>query len=146
MRRFLREFMAGRYGVDKLSIALIFSGFIFNIVISFLRLPFLSLIRFEPAVYIVFRLLGFLPYIPYGIAFYRILSRNFERRRREEAAFMKVADKWIKYFSRKIRQYKDKEHRYFDCPRCHRTLRVPKGRGKIKIDCPHCGRQFNKRT
>ena len=146
MRRFLREFMSGRYGMDKFSLFLMFSGFLLSILVSVIRLPFLSLLRVDPTLYIIFRLLGYIPYIPYAIAFFRILSRNTEKRIREEAAFMKVADKWIRYFSKKIKQYKDKDHRYFNCPSCHRTLRVPKGRGKIKIDCPHCGKQFRKRT
>ena len=146
MRRFIREFMAGRYGMDKLNLFLMSFGFLLSILISVIRLPFLSFLHVDPTLYIIFQLLGYIPYIPYAIAFFRILSRNTEKRIREEAAFMKVAGKWIKYFSKKIRQYKDKDHRYFNCPRCHRTLRVPKGRGKIKIDCPHCGKQFTKRT
>ena len=28
---------------------------------------------------------------------------------------------------------KDKNNRYFDCPKCHQTVRVPRGKGKIAI-------------
>lgn len=146
IRRFLRDFMQGRYGVDKLNIFLIFSGFVINALLNIARLPFIGLIRHELLFYIISRILSLIAYIPYALALFRALSRNIDKRRSEEAAFMKVAEKWIKYFSQKIRQSKDKEHRYFNCPSCHRTLRVPRDRGKIKIDCPHCGRQFTKRT
>lgn len=39
-----------------------------------------------------------------------------------------------------------KTHAYFTCPKCNTQLRVPKGKGKIKITCPKCGEQFIKRT
>ncbi len=28
------------------------------------------------------------------------------------------------------------------CPNCQKKLSVPKGKGKIKITCPHCGHKF----
>lgn len=146
IRRLLRDFMQGRYGFDKLNYALLFAGFLLSIITSVLQLFFAGFMYRSGTFYIIFRIVGFLPYIPYLIAFYRALSRNFEKRRSEESAFMKIAGKWIKYFSQKFIQARDKEHRYFSCPSCHRTLRVPRNRGKIKIDCPHCGRQFTKRT
>jgi LSD1 subclass zinc finger protein len=31
-----------------------------------------------------------------------------------------------------------KTHRYFNCPTCHNTLRVPRGRGEIRVSCPVC--------
>ena len=146
IRRFLREFMSGRYGFDKLNFALTLFGFILSILISVFRMFFIGLIYSNEGVYIFFRILSYISYIPYLIAILRALSRNFEKRRKEEASFMAVAGKWVKYFSNKLIQFKDKEHRFFHCPSCHRTLRVPKGRGRIKIDCPHCGKQFFKRT
>ena len=146
IRRFLREFMAGRYGFDKLNIALLILGFILSIATSVLQLLFTGLIYRSSTVYLAFRIIGLLPYIPYLLAFLRAFSKSFDKRRREEAAFMKIFGKWIKLIAQKLIQRKDKSHRYFSCPSCGRTLRVPKDRGKIKIDCPHCGRQFTKRT
>lgn len=146
IRRFLSKFMQGRYGFDKLSFALTLFGFLLGVVISILRLPLYSLIYSRYWVYILFNVLHYLSYLPYIIAICRALSRNFDKRRREEAAFMSFAGNWIDFFTKKMKQKKDREHRYFNCPSCHRTLRVPTGRGKILIDCPHCGKQFKKRT
>lgn len=41
---------------------------------------------------------------------------------------------------------KDREHRYFRCPKCGQTVRVPRGRGKINIRCPRCNERFIKNT
>ena len=37
-------------------------------------------------------------------------------------------------------------HRFFKCPECGVTVRVPKGKGKIKITCPKCRATFVKNT
>mgnify|MGYP002625827682 CR=1 FL=1 len=34
---------------------------------------------------------------------------------------------------------KDKEHKYFRCPKCRQTVRVPKGKGRVRITCKSCG-------
>ena len=39
-----------------------------------------------------------------------------------------------------------KQYKHVQCPRCHRTLRVPRGRGKIEITCPHCHVAFDKHS
>lgn len=146
IRRFLSRFMAGRYGFDKLNFALTLLGFILSLVLSLVRTFCYGLIYRSQAAYTVFFILQYCTYIPYAIALFRALSRNIEKRRKEEAAFMGVAGNWISFFQKKMTQRRDVYHKYYNCPTCHRTLRVPKGRGKIKIDCPHCGRQFTKRT
>lgn len=146
IRNYIRRFMQGRYGFDKLNFALMLLGFAISLAVSVLRIIFMGAIRHNLMVYYAFYFIGLLTYVPYALALFRALSRDFDKRRREEAAFMSFAGKWISFFTKKLNQKKDKEHRYFDCPTCHRTLRVPKGRGRIKIDCPHCGRQFTKRT
>ena len=146
IRRFLSKLFVGRYGFDKLSYALLAVGFILGILVSVLHLPLAGLIYSSKVAFIIFRVINIITYVPYFIAFYRAFSKNFDKRRKEEKAFMKVAGKWIKYFTQKLLQRKDKEHRYFNCPTCHRTLRVPRNRGKIKIDCPHCGKQFTRKT
>ena len=66
---------------------------------------------------------------------FRMYSKNLEHRRKENAAF-------VNFF----RQMRDRSSRYFICPQCARTVRVPKGKGKIKIHCPQCGSQFIKKT
>jgi hypothetical protein len=120
---FLRSFMAGRYGTDRLNMAILCAGLACSLlsVIS----PFASL-----------NMILFL--LSYGLmilAIFRSLSRNTYKRYRENRKFLQI-------FGR----LKDREHRYFDCPKCHQMVRVPKGKGKISITCPKCREKFVKKT
>lgn len=126
----IRQLMAGRYGNDFLNAVLFIFGAVISVVCSLFRIPFGSLISF----------------IPYGIALYRMLSKDYTKRSAENARFLELSKPWRDFLMKKFRQLQDKDHRYYSCPKCHNTLRVPKGRGKIKISCPHCSKEFIKRT
>jgi V/A-type H+-transporting ATPase subunit E len=39
-----------------------------------------------------------------------------------------------------------KDYRFFKCPTCQQKVRVPKGKGKIKIHCPRCHNDFIKKS
>ena len=39
-----------------------------------------------------------------------------------------------------------KDYRFFKCPTCKQKVRVPKGKGKIKIHCPRCHNDFIKKS
>ena len=129
----LKSFMQGRYGNDALNIFLVLLGCVVN----------LLLILFIPGRFYYFRSIGSIIYI---ITLVRALSRNFPQRQKENAKFLELSEPWRKHLYKKFNQYQDKNHRFFNCPQCHRTLRVPKNKGKINITCPHCNRQFKKRT
>jgi DNA-directed RNA polymerase subunit RPC12/RpoP len=45
-----------------------------------------------------------------------------------------------------LERIKDREHRYYNCPRCRQPVRVPKDKGKIAISCPRCKEKFIKKT
>ena len=126
----IRQLMVGRYGNDFLNTVLFILGAVISLVCSLFRLPYGSLISF----------------IPYGIALYRMFSRNCPKRSAENERFLKISAPWRSFLMKKFRQLQDKDHKYYSCPRCHNTLRVPRGRGKIKISCPHCNKEFIKKT
>ena len=46
----------------------------------------------------------------------------------------------------KVRWTQRKDYKFFTCPACHTTLRVPKHKGKINIVCKKCGNSFTGRT
>jgi ribokinase len=70
-----------------------------------------------------------------GWAVFRSLSRNTYARYQENRKFLQFFEK-----------IKDRDHRYFDCPRCRQTTRVPRGKGKIAITCPKCKERFIRKT
>jgi len=126
----LRNFMYGRNGVDHLSIAFVVAGLFISLVVSFINVPFISL----------------LPLIPYGYSFFRILSRNVEKRRYENMKFLGWWNPIWRRIQSKSNQLADKQHKYYKCPKCKSTLRVPKGKGKIAITCPKCKNEFTRKT
>ena len=129
----IKGFLQGRYGNDALNIFLILLGCVASLLLTL----------FIPSKFYYLRSLGTVLYI---IALFRALSTNFPKRQKENAEFLKRSEPWRKYLFKKYNQYQDKAHKYYNCPQCHRTLRVPAGRGKINITCPHCQKQFKKRT
>ncbi len=58
----------------------------------------------------------------------------------------KAKEKEEKARIKKERKESKKLYKYYKCPKCKTELRVPKGKGKIKIKCPKCQEQFIKRT
>ena len=134
-RRFgesVRKFMYGRYGSDQLNIVLLVAAIAVSLTNSFLSLIFRNSFVYirilNPILYLVMlALLGF------GI--FRMLSRNIYARKKENRKFRQL---WT--------CLTDRKNRYFRCPKCKQTVRVPRKRGKINITCPKCGERFIKKT
>ncbi len=123
IKAWLQRFMAGRYGVDKLNTVMLWVSVAIVIVALFIPLPWLSLI---------------LTAASYGLMFwaiFRTFSRQTYKRYRENQKFLML-----------IGRVKDRQHRYYNCPRCRQPVRVPRGKGKIAITCPKCKEKFVKKT
>ena len=119
----LRRFMMGRYGTDKLNMVILGTGLVLILLVMFIKLPLLDLV---------------LTVLSYGLmiwAIFRTLSRNTYKRYQENRKYLRL-----------LERIKDREHRYFECPRCRQPVRVPKGKGKIAITCPKCKEKFIKKT
>lgn len=130
MERF-KKMMVGRYGTDQLSMALLTVGMILLII----TLPFKWLI------------IRLLPFIPIALCYYRIFSKNIYKRQQENFKFIRFYTPIYKRLNVYIKRFKErKTHRYFKCPTCKQTLRVPKGKGNIAITCPKCKNIFHKRS
>ena len=123
--------MIGRYGPDQLNLALVVAALIIGIVERIVRLPVLTIISY---VFLI-------------AAIFRMLSKNLNARRRENDKFLRIwwpVKQKVKGFIDRIKS--GKGYRFFKCPGCRNTLRVPKGKGKIQITCPRCGERFIKKT
>ena len=77
----------------------------------------------------------------------RVLSKNMARRREENEKFLSkqmAVEDWIAL--RRTCFDQRREYAFFRCPGCGRTVRVPKGKGRVRITCRHCGFSFEKKT
>ena len=127
IREWFRWFMTGRYGTDKLNMALLIAALVLCIIPTVL-----SIFVWIPLVNTILTLLS---YVLTGIAIFRCLSRNTYRRYEENRRFLRFWER-----------LKDRQHRYFDCPKCRQPVRVPRGKGKIAITCPKCKEKFIRKT
>ena len=118
-----QRFMRGRYGTDKLNTLILGIGLIFCL-----------LSMFMPTGWPVLLLTG-LSYLFMGVAIFRCLSRNTYKRYQENRRYLSL-----------LGRVKDRDHRYYSCPKCRQSVRVPKGKGKIAITCPKCRERFIKKT
>lgn len=81
------------------------------------------------------------------VIIYRFFSKNKIQRSRENSFYLKYKYRLRNLFNRNVRKVQNRtEYKYFDCPNCHQTLRVPRGKGKVDVTCPKCHTKFEKRT
>lgn len=130
MKEKLTRFMAGRNGIDQLNLFLLGLDLILLLLAFFFRGK-----------------AGLLPYLPafllLGFGYFRMLSRNLLRRREENDRFLRA--RYRLAAAVKVRREKwvqRKDYKFFTCPACKTTLRVPRGHGKLKIVCRKCGNSF----
>ena len=119
----LRDFMTGRYGTDRLNMVILCAGLGASVLSMMIPVQPLNVIFWA------------LSYVLMIIAIWRSLSRNTYKRYQENRKFLQFFDR-----------LKDRQHRYFDCPKCRQMVRVPRGKGKIAITCPKCREKFVRKT
>ncbi len=130
MKQRLLQFMAGRNGNDELNRFLLVADLVCLLLASFFRRG-------------AGHFLMPLALVLIALTYFRMLSRNVMRRSEENMRFIRVRDKLQSSLRIKKEQWTQrKDYKFFVCPECKATLRVPKGRGKIKIVCRKCGNSF----
>ena len=103
----IRRFMYGRYGNDRLNMFLLITGVILCLISMFVRNLTVNVI---------------LTVISYALmiwAIFRSMSRNKYLRYQENRKFLSFRNR-----------FKDREHRYFKCPKCRRGWCENNGKGK----------------
>ena len=119
----IQRFMVGRYGTDRLNMTILGIGLAACLISPFFKNVSINLL---------------LTALSYGLmiwAICRSLSRNTYARYQENRKFLQFFDR-----------LRDRQHRYYDCPKCHQVVRVPRGKGKIAITCPKCREKFIRKT
>ncbi len=126
----LQRFLYGRYGTDKLNLALLVLGLVLSLAGGIFFWP-----------------LALAADVFYLLALLRTFSRNIPARQRELSWFMGV---WgpveNKLRLEKQRFAQRKTYKYFKCPCCRQQLRAPRGRGKIEVTCQKCRSVFQTKT
>ena len=134
MRERFARFMAGRNGNDQLNIFLLIVDLILMLLSSIFSKSIGGVLY--PIV------IALLVYV-----YFRIFSRNVYKRREENGKYMRLKYK----AAAELRLFKErwiqrKYYKFFTCPSCRASLRVPRHRGKIKIVCRKCGTSFFGKT
>ncbi len=130
MREKLARFMLGRNGNDQLNL------FLFGVDAALLFAA--AFVRGTAGRCLYAAVLALMAYV-----YFRMFSRNVARRREENGKFLRLyyrlraalklrREKWVQR----------KDYKFYTCPACRTTLRVPRGHGKIKIVCRKCGNTF----
>ena len=134
MRNWLQRVMAGRYGVDE------YSRFLNIVALVSLVLSIL----FNNGLSVFFWLLAIISLV---WTYFRMFSRNTYKRRAENNAYLTIRYSMTRKLSGlKQRMQQKRYYRFYKCPKCGITPRVPKGKGKIRITCPKCGEIFQRKS
>lgn len=132
--KFMR-FMAGRYGGDQFSRFLSIVTLVLLVVSMFLG----RTVVYVPVMAVAWALLFY--------SLFRIFSRNIQARYRENEKYLQIKGKTTNFFAVKKSHFTQRKYyRFYRCPKCGQQVRVPKGKGHIRITCPKCRAEFDKTT
>lgn len=137
MRDKFNKFMQGRYGVDELS------RFTMGVALALIILTmFVNIVNRS-----VGSVLDFLGIAAIVYAYFRIFSRNIQQRYAENQKYLQMTSKLRLRFNKEKNLMKQrKTHHIYACPGCGQKIRIPRGKGKIEIECPKCHTKFAKRS
>ena len=134
----IAAFMYGRYGHDELNTVILVCALVVSLASSVVgSLPKLS----------YFHLFSLLSTALLVWAIFRMLSKNYTKRRKELDIYLRIKSKPANAIKLHKNKRRDKKtHVYFKCHKCRAVLRVPRGKGNIIVTCPRCGERIEKKT
>jgi ribosomal protein S27AE len=75
---------------------------------------------------------------------WRMMSKNIAKRARENEAFMSALGPvrpWV--VSPRAAWTESRSFKHLACPSCGQKVRVPRGKGTVRITCPKCHQKFD---
>lgn len=128
LKQALARLMAGRYGGnDELGRFLMIGYLVLILVNLLLGSKLLAVVSLAMVFY----------------QFFRIFSKNYAARTRENRRFLSLKQKLVNRGKLWKNQFRDrKTHVYRSCPFCKSTVRLPKKKGDHGVCCPCCRREF----
>lgn len=134
-RMALQRFMYGRYGMDGLNRFLFIVYFILSIAGFILRRI--------PRCFTAYMILYFITLGVMFWFFFRVFSRNIEKRRMENTKFLGIKHRFINARNlQKDKRRNRKTHVYRKCPNCRANIKLPRKKGKHTCTCPRCRVDF----
>ena len=130
-QRRLMEWLRGRQGPDDLAVFSVNLAIVIVLVNVFARTGWLGWVGLALVAY----------------AMFRIQSRNLGARARENEAFLRAlgpARPWVQNPGAawaELRAYK-----HVRCSSCRQRVRVPRGKGRLRVTCPRCKTKFEVRS
>lgn len=138
MKEKLRRFMQGRYGYDAFSRFLVWASIILLLV---------SLFTGKVLGGRLSSILWLLAIAAVAYSYFRVFSKNIYKRQAENGAYQRIMGRIKAFFRGLGRRWRDRrDYKYFHCPACRTALRVPRGKGRVRITCKKCGKQFEAKT
>lgn len=140
----LYRFMYGRYGADELYNFLTY----FNIILIITDLIVVAFIPEGVAKAIISLSFSILIVGIFVWEFFRMMSKNIAKRRRENERYLKIKRSVKRFFSgntskgTKTFNRDDAVYVFRDCTWCSSTLRLQRREGRHKVKCPRCSRSF----
>ena len=134
MRERFYHFMAGRNGGDLFSRFLSFAAITFMLLSLIFRGKVGMVLWYGALLILIF-------------SYFRIFSKNLPRRRAENAKYCQYRGLVIDGFRDwRERRGQRRDYKFFRCPSCTVMLRVPRGKGRIRVTCRKCGTSFERKT
>lgn len=139
------QLMQGRYGIDSFGRFLLIAAMVVILLSNF---HFLHKFYFLGLLLLIY-------------AYFRIMSRNIFKRQRENEKYMALRQKFTRNRNHGTMSNWNRgpngaggpdmansslAYSFYRCQNCGQTVRVPKGKGTLKITCPNCGNSFIQRT
>lgn len=129
-----RRFMYGRYGTDQLYRGLIW---------IYLILIILAVILGKAINHTAYSIVSAAAFLVFAFSIYRLFSKNTEKRRSENAKWLKFENGVKKHFRLLGDRWKfRKTHIFRKCPKCKAVLRLKRVKGSHNVCCPHCKENF----
>lgn len=136
MREKFIRFMQGRHGVDD------FARFTMGVACVSIILAIFT--RNGSFISALLDTIGLLSII---YTYYRILSKDLAKRYQENQKYLEKTGKLrMRFRKEKSMMEQRKTHHIYKCPGCGQKIRIPRGKGRIEIDCPKCHTKFVKKS
>ncbi len=123
-----KDFMAGRNGADELAMAIVGVALVLFVINLFAQVT--------PLTVIVLVLIAY--------AAFRMVSTKVDDRAEENDAFKDLIAPilpWLK--NPKAAKEEHDKYVHATCPNCHQHVRVPRGKGHLRVTCPQCHQKFD---